>query len=276
MSVRQLSHWQAATVLRRILRRFLRTWTRIPEAARHAWLIALAWGWAATGAVMAVVAWTMQRLEDAGRLGWEAPLLEWLERDLPLSFGFALLLDGLSNPVPLVLITVFLALFAAWEGRPLRALSFLAAFFCMALVVFLGWGIWDRARPTVILEGIGSPGAAFQSFPSGHLAQATAVYGMAAYLWFRASRSVAERTLVSLGMVVFLVMLSLGRLRVGAHWPSDVVGGALMGGLWVAALAVALHRAASVSAAAAAAPSPSPQRSSSSRLPPISDPAPGT
>lgn len=230
-------------VLRRIWRRFDRTWRRTPEAAWRVWLVRLAWGWALTGGVMAALALLTRYLVETGRLAWERSLLSYLGTEFPLSFGFALLLDGLSNPVPLVLLTFALAIFALWAGRPLRALSFLAAFFCMALVVFLGWGLWDRARPTQILEGLGSPGAAFQAFPSGHMAQATAVYGLVAWLWVRASRSPAERLLVGLGAVVFLIALGLGRLRVGAHWPSDVLAGALIGAVWVAALAVALRGA---------------------------------
>jgi membrane-associated phospholipid phosphatase len=251
--------WQAGIVTRRIWRRFHRFWKWTPEPARHAWLLSLTWGWAATAGVMVLLSLVGQRLDLAGRLVWETPLLEWIDAELPLSFGMAVLLDGFGNPIPLVAIVTFIAVFAVWERRPLHALTFLAAFFCMAVVVLFGWAIWDRPRPTVIMEGVGAPGDGFHSFPSGHMAQSTAVYGMVAALWVRHSRSWLERLIVVAAVTVLLVLIGVGRLRIGAHWPSDIVAGAMLGLFWLSALVFALRRAARVAAGVAGSATPVPE-----------------
>jgi NhaP-type Na+/H+ or K+/H+ antiporter len=69
------------------------------------------------------------------------------------------------------------------------------------------------------------------SFPSGHTATAfTLVAVLGAYL--RSDRQLA-------GMLVAAALIGLSRVAVGAHWPLDVLGGALMGwcsgfaGVWL-------------------------------------------
>lgn len=62
------------------------------------------------------------------------------------------------------------------------------------------------------------------SFPSGHTLTAMAVYGLAAVLlWQRRHRIIA----VLSGLWVFLVALS--RVYLGAHYPSDVLASAALG-----------------------------------------------
>jgi undecaprenyl-diphosphatase len=70
-----------------------------------------------------------------------------------------------------------------------------------------------------------------------------AVYGLLAYLWFRASRSTVERVLVVVLTTVLLGVTGWARLRLGAHWPSDVLAGYLIGAVWLASVIVALRQA---------------------------------
>src|SRR6185436_8524286 len=115
------------------------------------------------------------------------------------------------------------AVVAARHHRPLLALTFPVAYVLQRPLVLLGWWVWNRQRPKWIAGGIAAP--ELHSFPSGHVALMLAVYGLLAYLWARASRSAAERVLVVALLACLLVTVGWARLRLGTHWPSDVLAG---------------------------------------------------
>jgi membrane-associated phospholipid phosphatase len=68
------------------------------------------------------------------------------------------------------------------------------------------------------------------SFPSGHSFGATVFYGLLAYLaWSRLPHP--WNLLVVLLLVLLIILVGLSRVYLGAHFPSDVVVGWLLGGL---------------------------------------------
>jgi undecaprenyl-diphosphatase len=82
-----------------------------------------------------------------------------------------------------------------------------------------------RARP-MLLEQPDSPlfryifnDWTYQSFPSGH---ATTAFGLCFVLSFMAPR-------IFPGMLVFAVLVSVSRIIIGVHYPTDVLGGAVFG-----------------------------------------------
>jgi membrane-associated phospholipid phosphatase len=91
-----------------------------------------------------------------------------------------------------------------------------------------------RLRPDVQDLTSGLPGGA--SWPSGHVAAAVAVYGAAATLLVLHRRGKARWWWMP---VPVLIALSVGvsRIYVAAHYPSDVLAGLILGGVWVLACA---------------------------------------
>jgi undecaprenyl-diphosphatase len=89
-----------------------------------------------------------------------------------------------------------------------------------------------RPRPAVPRLGAGDP---MGSFPSGHVAAAICLYGSLAVLaWaFGAPRAVRV-TLTALAVLVPPLM-ALCRMYRGFHHPTDVLAGAVLGALWLAA-----------------------------------------
>ncbi|GAB2852242.1 phosphatase PAP2 family protein [Streptomyces deserti] len=95
-----------------------------------------------------------------------------------------------------------------------------------------------RSRP-VFPDPVDS--AHYAAFPSGHAMTATVVCGLLLWLLHRHGVTRALwRTAVAL-TVISVVGVGLTRVWLGVHWPTDVVGGWLLGAL-VVALAVWVHR----------------------------------
>ncbi|WP_405935052.1 phosphatase PAP2 family protein [Streptomyces longwoodensis] len=84
--------------------------------------------------------------------------------------------------------------------------------------------------------------AHFGAYPSGHALTATVVCGLLLWLLHRADPPAALwRTAVALA-AVSVVGVGLTRVWLGVHWPSDVLGGWLLGATLVAAAITAHHR----------------------------------
>jgi membrane-associated phospholipid phosphatase len=215
-------------------------WKQMPGRAARGWLLWMAAGLALCCAIVLLLDVWVRRLQEAGRLSWEADWLRWFEGAGP-SFAHAVWMDSLGNSVILIPLVLATAMAAAYLGAPLRALAVLACFFGVDVIIGTGWLAWNRARPDFIAGGIAAP--ALHSFPSGHMGQVVAAFGMWAWLWMRATPSRSERVLAVLMVPVMALIVAAARLRLGAHWPTDILAGSLAGAVWLAVCIVALRRA---------------------------------
>lgn len=211
----------------------------LPRGAFSRWVATLLAGFMLCAALSAAI--TLVAKRNGGPLTeWDARWLLWWEQG-PVSFSNAILLESFGNLAYMVPLTLAAAVVAARHGRALLALSFPVAYLLQRPLVLLGWWIWERQRPTLIAGGIAAPG--LHSFPSGHVALMLSVYGLLAWLWWRASRSVVEKLLVIMLLAALLLVTGAARVRLGSHWPSDILAGYAIGGGWVLTVIVALRRA---------------------------------
>lgn len=108
-----------------------------------------------------------------------------------------------------------------------------AIFVCTTLVI-------HRHRPSVHHLDAAPPTS---SFPSGHTAAALTLYGALALIAFCASERRWLHTVAVAAAVLAPICVGFARLYRGMHYPTDVMGGALLAALWLAVTsAVVLRR----------------------------------
>jgi undecaprenyl-diphosphatase len=222
-----------------LLARYRAGIAELPEGALPRWVRTIAVGLA--GMVLLIVALVAagRRLQGNGSLEWETQFLTALGTRGPFSLSTAVWWQTFGTDITLIILIILTAGIAVWARRPLTAWSIALAFLVMDPTVRIGWFLWDRARPVVLYEGVASP--AFHSFPSGHTGKTLAVYGILVFIWMRASRSWIERVCALLILAAIAIVVPLGRLSMGVHWPTDILAGWIIGLYWLAVLASALR-----------------------------------
>jgi undecaprenyl-diphosphatase len=107
-----------------------------------------------------------------------------------------------------------------------------------ASAVLSGWALYalaklavQRTRPRVIPRLMF--GAGWYAFPSGHAALAPLVFGLGALIWAAPWPRRARWALLGAAAVLSLV-IAYSRVYLGMHWPTDAVGGLLLGTGWAA------------------------------------------
>lgn len=68
------------------------------------------------------------------------------------------------------------------------------------------------------------------SFPSGHAVGSTIAYGLAAYLLFQLLPSPWNYIVAGI-LIVLILVIGISRVYLGAHFPSDVLAGWLLGAM---------------------------------------------
>ncbi len=159
--------------------------------------------------------------------------VDWL--NAAITTMYVVWLGGLFG---LPYVPIGIVIFAGLRNR--RDGVFLAA--CGVLPLALNLRLKEvaaRPRPDealALVEGTG------YGFPSSHAVFAIAFYGALLYLLGRWDVFPVRPWFRRLGQgALALLVLAVGasRVYVGVHWPSDVIGGFLFGGLCLAALAMA-------------------------------------
>jgi undecaprenyl-diphosphatase len=159
---------------------------------------------------------------------WEYAVLRAFHQSAPNWFD-AGMRGSVYLGTNLLVLPVMLAL-GLWLWRvkhaPLTALHLLVV--CVGSLTMNGAMKWllSRDRPTIYPpRGL----YAWASFPSGHLILTTSLYfTMAMMLWRRLGW---EWPFVAASFMVLLTAYS--RLYLSVHWPTDLIGGILIGAVWL-------------------------------------------
>jgi membrane-associated phospholipid phosphatase len=236
----QTTGWAASQAIGRLLTHFRQDLRELPRGTWRRWAIALVAGWVVCAVVVVIVTKFAQGAAPRWLNNWDQRTLRSIERG-PISFQNAILLESPGNLIYMIPLVACVAVVAIHWRRPIFAVTVVTSYVLARTLVILGWKLWDRPRPELIADGIASP--PLHSFPSGHIVLAISVYGLLAYAWLRASHSAIEKTLAIVLISAWCAAAGFARVRLGTHWPSDVIAGALIGLMWLVTVALALRHA---------------------------------
>lgn len=154
-------------------------------------------------------------------MSWDSQLVVLLNQDLAHPVLDVLMVGLTACAMPLSALAPLLLLLA---GRRREGLALLVAFVLSTLLAVALQFLVMRPRPEDVRVVLAAP--AFPSFPSGHAAAAFGGATLVCLFWPRAR----------LAALLAAVLVSCSRVYLGQHYPSDLLGGAILGVLVATAI----------------------------------------
>lgn len=145
--------------------------------------------------------------------------------------SFMLLVTHLHSAPGIIVLAILLALYFHFRKAPYWVLTVAVAVpGGMLLNVLLKYA-YQRARPS-FEEPLLT--LSTYSFPSGHAAAATLLYGVIACYLVMTSRRWSRRVLAMLGAVLMVLLVGTSRVYLGVHYPSDILAAVVESCGWLA------------------------------------------
>ncbi|CAI6085567.1 phosphatase PAP2 family protein [Cohnella sp. JJ-181] len=143
---------------------------------------------------------------------------------------------GSGAPVAAIGLCIMLILYVFFKHR--RELILFSFVLCGSPVLNVILKLaFHRARPNLhrLIEETGF------SFPSGHSMGAFSLYGILTYLLWKHIPAWRGRLILLWASGALILSIGISRIYLGVHYPSDVLGGYLASGFWIA-LSIWIYR----------------------------------
>lgn len=141
---------------------------------------------------------------------------------------FFILITSLASTPITALVMVLTTLLCWLVGQRYLIIGLLIATLGSTGFTFLSKMLFQRERPIDILLH-----EATYSFPSGHATICVALYGFIAYLSIRFSTDFMRQIRIGAVTIFLCLLIGLSRIVLNEHYLSDVMGGYLVGTLWL-------------------------------------------
>jgi undecaprenyl-diphosphatase len=146
----------------------------------------------------------------------------WLE-------GSMIDLTAIGGPTVLGLTVVIVAGFLVLQTRYRTAIVVAITSFSAELLSTVMKQAFNRPRPSVVphLREVFS-----SSFPSGHAMESAIVYLTLGAILMRAADSRSTKIYILATAVLLTTLVGISRVYLGVHYPTDVIGGWIIGFMW--------------------------------------------
>jgi len=194
--------------------------------SRHLRLLTLTGLLVAASAVLCLLAHLYSRfpgdLEITLRLqSWHSPAFLSLMRGVSWLFG------GWRPTVIVIVSAIIVLRLIGMKQASLVILSGISTSAGSILKLVVG-----RVRPSADLVTVWDV-ETNKSFPSGHTLFVTIVLGYLAYLCLTRIRNSVLKISSAAVLFALVILTGVSRVYLGAHWPSDVIGGYVIGGFFL-------------------------------------------
>ncbi|MBI4836044.1 MAG: phosphatase PAP2 family protein [Candidatus Abawacabacteria bacterium] len=159
----------------------------------------------------------------------------WRNPYSTLFFSFITFLANSQTAIFLSALTILLCLYTK---QYFTTLIFAIGLLGSGESIFWLKNLIGRQRPDIALQFITENSF---SFPSGHMLTATVLFGLITYLLIRSSKKLWSKAINILGYIITVSLVGFSRMYFGVHYPSDILGSALVGGSWLSVIITALE-----------------------------------
>ena len=139
---------------------------------------------------------------------------------------FMVAVSGFGETVAEIITILLLVLTLLIYKKKLEAFLVLVLPSLVALLTWLIKVIINRPRPDKVLADDSG-----LSFPSGHVSYIVVLFGFLLYVLPRLIKRRMIITVLQVVMIMMILLMMTSRIYLGEHWPSDVLGGAMLAGL---------------------------------------------
>ncbi len=161
----------------------------------------------------------------------DVQVAQWFhEHATPLVTRIMLVITDLHGSLAVTLAVVLIASYLAWKRNWYWLICLMLTVpFGMLLNIMMKYS-FHRARPSFENPLLV---ASSYSFPSGHVAGATLLYGIVAAMVITQIETWRWRVMIVLGAIALVVLVALTRMYLGVHYLSDVLAAFAEGIAWL-------------------------------------------
>ena len=159
-------------------------------------------------------------------VAFDSPIQTWLRGDFPTALTTLFkLVTSVIDPLGIIIWVSALVLFFLYKKWKLEAALLAGNLVLHGILIKLIKLVYQRSRPSIshLVEEGG------YSFPSGHAMATAIVVGTLIIIVQQRMQNQQIKRLVQGLLLLFILTIMASRVYLGVHYPTDVIGGTLLG-----------------------------------------------